>query len=120
MVLSNNHEAFLTLLRAGIWECEAQLLQYNSIDFNEVYRLDEEQSVIGLISAGLEHISDIKLPQELVLPFVGATLQLGQRNKDMNVFIGNLIEGMRKSGIYTLLVKGQGVAQCYERPLWSC
>lgn len=25
---------------------------------------------------------------------------------------------MCKEGIYTLLVKGQGVAQCYERPMW--
>ena len=28
---------------------------------------------------------------------------------------------MREAGIYTVLVKGQGVGQCYERPLWrSC
>lgn len=25
---------------------------------------------------------------------------------------------MRKAGIYAILVKGQGIAQCYERPLW--
>ena len=25
---------------------------------------------------------------------------------------------MQQSGIYTLLVKGQGIAQCYERPSW--
>ncbi len=25
---------------------------------------------------------------------------------------------MRQQGIYTILIKGQGVAQCYERPLW--
>ena len=36
----------------------------------------------------------------------------------MNVFISSLIDKMRAAGIYTLLVKGQGVAQCYEKPLW--
>jgi hypothetical protein len=36
----------------------------------------------------------------------------------MNYFIGVLVDKMREEGIYTLLVKGQGVAQCYERPLW--
>lgn len=36
----------------------------------------------------------------------------------MNTFIADLVEKMRKEGIYTLLVKGQGIAQCYERPLW--
>lgn len=41
-----------------------------------------------------------------------------QRNKEMNAFIAGLIENLRKNDIYTLLVKGQGVAQCYEKPLW--
>jgi len=41
-----------------------------------------------------------------------------QRNKAMNRFIAELVQAMRKMGIYTLLVKGQGIAQCYERPFW--
>jgi hypothetical protein len=36
----------------------------------------------------------------------------------MNMFIGGLVEKLRKADIYTILVKGQGIAQCYERPLW--
>lgn len=35
----------------------------------------------------------------------------------MNQFVGRLMADMRKAGIYTLLVKGQAVAQCYEKPL---
>lgn len=39
----------------------------------------------------------------------------------MYFFISVLVEKMREAGIYALLVKGQGEAQCYERPLWrSC
>jgi hypothetical protein len=41
-----------------------------------------------------------------------------QQNKAMNKFIAELIEKLRNADIYTLLVKGQGVAQCYERPFW--
>ena len=36
----------------------------------------------------------------------------------MNHFIGGSEGKMRNAGIYTLLVKGQGAAQNYERPLW--
>ncbi len=36
----------------------------------------------------------------------------------MNQFIAKLIEKLRDSDIYALLLKGQGIAQCYERPLW--
>lgn len=36
----------------------------------------------------------------------------------MNEFVGRLIEKLRREDVYSLLVKGQGVAQCYVRPLW--
>ena len=38
----------------------------------------------------------------------------------MNAFVADLINKLRKVDIYALLVKGQGVAQCYEKPLWRC
>ena len=36
----------------------------------------------------------------------------------MNAFVAELIEELRKKDVYALLVKGQGIAQCYEKPLW--
>lgn len=117
-MLSNNTKAFFELVRAGLWEKDVQLSQYGEIDYNEVYRLAEEQSVVGLVAAGLEHIEDVKPTKEIALQFVGQTLQLEQQNQAMNAFIGKLVDKMREADIYTLLVKGQGVAQCYERPLW--
>lgn len=118
MKLNNNQQAFFALVHGGLWEQEVSLSSFGEIDYSEVYRLAEEQSVMGLVAAGLEHLTDVKLPKEEVLQFVGQTLQLEQQNKAMNLFISDLIEKMRKEDIYTLLVKGQGIAQCYERPLW--
>ena len=121
MRIDNNTKAFLALLGAGLWERDIQLLQLAPIDYKIIYRLAKEQAVIGLVAAGLEHITDIKVPQEIALMFVGETLQLEIKNKEMNAFISELIERMRKADIYAILVKGQGIAQCYERPLWrSC
>lgn len=57
-----------------------------------IYILAEEQSVIGLVAAGLEQVIDVKLPQEITLQFAGQTLQLEQRNKEMNHFISVLID----------------------------
>lgn len=34
------------------------------------------------------------------------------------MFVAEIIEILRKEDVYCLLVKGQGVAQCYEKPLW--
>ena len=114
MKIKNNTRAFLSLVKAGLWESEVHLLPYGDIDFNEIYRLSEEQSVIGLVAAGFEYVKDLKVPKELALSFSGEALQLEQRNTAMNRFINKLINQMRAEGIYTLLVKGQGIAQCYE------
>lgn len=114
----NDIEAFFALLKGGLWESEVQLLPFGNVDYQAIMRLAEEQSVVGLITAGLEHVRDVKVPQSQLLQFIGQSLQLEQRNKAMNFFIESLIEKLRQSNIYTLLVKGQGVAQNYERPLW--
>ena len=111
-------EAFFALLTAGLWEKEVRLSQFRDIDYNELYRLAEEQSVEGIVAAGIDYVSDVNIPKEVVLKFVGCALQLEQRNLAMNAFLRDIIVKMRSVGIYTLLVKGQGVAQSYKRPLW--
>ena len=116
-----NTQAFIELVRAGLWGTDARIRPFKQIEFTEIYRLAEEQSVVGLVAAGLEHVADKKVPKKDVLQFIGQTLQLEQRNQAMDYFIGVLVDKMRAEGIQTLLVKGQGVAQCYERPQWrSC
>lgn len=118
MSLDKNILAFLEIVRAGLWEKDARLEQYGKIDFEEIYQLAGEQSVVGLVTAGFEHIQDVNVPQEIVLQCIGESLQLEQTNKAMNQLIEKLVGEMRKADIYTLLVKGQGVAQCYEKPFW--
>jgi hypothetical protein len=118
MNTNKNQEVFFELVKAGLWEKEVQLSQYGDFDFNEIYRLAQEQSVVGFVAAGLEYVADVKVPQALALAIAGEVLQLEQRNSAMNQFVARLVGDMRKAGIYTLLVKGQAVAQCYEKPLW--
>lgn len=84
-----------------------------------MYQLAEEQSVIGLVLAGIEH-SSVKPPQGLLLQWIGQVQILEQQNLAMNKFIAGLIEKLRRADVYTFLLKGQGIAQCYERPLWRC
>ncbi len=118
MRFDNNTQAFLALVRAGLWEEDVRLSEFNGIDLKEIYRIAQEQSVVGLVAAGLEQAKDVQFPKEDVLIIVGEALQLEQRNMAMNHFIRVIVERMRKAGIYTLLVKGQGVAQCYAKPEW--
>lgn len=114
----NSQDAFFALLRAGLWEKEVQLLPYNDIDYSQIIHIAEEQAVVGLVTAGLEHVSDVNVPQTVILLFVGKSMQIEQTNLAMNQFIVELVAKMNDEGICSILVKGQGLAQCYERPLW--
>lgn len=114
----NSKEAFWAIVRAGLWEKEIHLSLFGNIDYAEVYNLAEVQSILGLLAAGIEHVVDKKIPTEDVLTIVGSALQIEQANKEMNDAISLLMHRFQKEDIFTVLVKGQGIAQCYERPLW--
>lgn len=58
------------------------------------------------------------MPKEELLQFIGSTIQIEEQNKEMNVYLERLVEKLRREDVYTVLVKGQGIARCYERPLW--
>ena len=114
----NTINAFYALLRAGLWEQGVRLSDYEPLDYDALYQLAEDQSVVGLIAAGVEYVEDRKIVKQEALPFMKRVFGMEQRNSRMNSFLGGLIEEIRSAGIFTLLVKGQGVAQCYARPLW--
>ena len=116
--IDNNTLAFFSLVKAGLWERDVRLLPYGKLDFNVIYRIAEEQSVVGLVAAGLEHVIDVKVSQTTALAFAGKMIQIEQTNLSMNGFISKLIDQLGRIDVYSLLVKGQGVAQCYEKPLW--
>ena len=122
MGLGTSVDTFLSLVRAGLWEnCDkfqASGFRFQeSVDWEKVYQLAEEQSVIGLVLAGIE-TSNVRPPQELLLQWIGEVQILEQQNKAMNKFVAKLIEKLRAADVYAILVKGQGIAQCYEKPIW--
>lgn len=123
MKKNNTIEAFFSLVRAGLWsDGNPEIRIDETTDWNEVYQLAQEQSVLGLVLAGLEQYKNLNVNfdvnQKLLLQWIGEVQLIEQRNKAMSEYIAELIEEMRSVGIYTLLVKGQGLAQCYNRPNW--
>ena len=123
MKTDKNIQAFFALVRAGLWADIGFVYSWKhgiteTVDWEKVYQLAEKQSVIGLVAAGIDNITDLKISRKNVLQFVGSALQLEQQNTAMNEFVARLITFLRNKDVYALLVKGQGIAQCYERPLW--
>lgn len=124
-MLDRNADAFFALVRAGLWSDANNISasgSFEGVNWSEVQKLAEEQSVVGLVAAGIDvykmQVPGFKIAKTDALQFIGQTLQLEQRNQAMDYFISVLVEKMRAEEIYTLLVKGQGIAQCYAKPEW--
>lgn len=137
MTFDNNQELFVGLLKAGLWadqrrglgsstsevsKSSAQFHVSSDVDWGKVFQLAQEQSVQGVVLRGIEELQaknlELNVPKVLLLQWIGEVQIIEQRNKEMNVFVAYLIENLRKEDIYAILVKGQGIAQCYEKPLW--
>ena len=123
MMIKDTERAFFELLKAGLWsEINPSIRIDGATDWKGVYQLAQEQSIQGFVLRGIEGLRakgiELSVPKVLLLQWIGEVQVIEQRNKAMNVYIAELIEEMRSQGIYTLLVKGQGLAQCYNRPNW--
>ena len=114
----NTVDAFFALVRAGLWENEVRLSAFGTSDFEAIMKLGMEQSVSGLVTAGLDHVSDVKIDKDNSMPFLKEIVRREVHNSAMNDFVAKLFNQMNDKGIKAVLVKGQGVAQCYERPTW--
>lgn len=114
-----NREAFFALIRAGLWDnYESVIGERLAVCDSDVLRLSEEQSVIGLMAAGVEKLLANSIPLTEKLMLLGKCQLVEQRNAAMNSFVAELIQKLHETGIKAVLLKGQGVAQCYAKPQW--
>ncbi len=109
---------FFSLLRAGLWEQNPGIPAEEPIDFEALFKVAEEQSVLGVVTAGIEHLEGREVSKYEVKDFMWQVIYLDDRNASMNAFIADLFKRLEGEGIRAMLVKGQGIAQCYERPMW--
>lgn len=115
---------FLSFLRAGLWEDGTLELSPDDAKYMKVVcELAAQQSVTGLVTAGLEHVecpggAKFELPMSLSMKLVSTMLAMEKRNMAMNRFIEELVNELHDEQLSIVLVKGQGIAQCYKRPLW--
>lgn len=127
MQIDKNQLTFFELLRAGLFPVhgEGGMIHdslFKDVNWEKVYQLAQEQSLQGIVLQGIEELraknSELRVPQVLLLQWIGEVQVIEQRNKETNVFLASLSNKLKAAQIKALLVKGQGIAQCYEHPLW--
>ena len=108
---------FFALLRAGLWnEVPARAPFVGGVDWEALYRLAFAQTVVPLVTDGVNRLPQEFLPAEpeRLDPFLGDMMATAKRNRVLDAFIPKLFGALQ--GIPVVLVKGQSLALDYPDP----
>ena len=116
-MLMNN--AFYTLLRAGLWGTPADPTLFNAdTDWAGLYRMAKEQTVAGILLDGIQTLpTECRPPRTLYLQWCNTVMLIEENNHKLNQELGHIMRLAGQIGANPVLVKGQGIAQCYRQPL---
>lgn len=108
---------FFALLRAGLWnEVPARDCFTSGTDWEALYRLAAAQTVVPLVTDGINRLPRELLPAEpeRLDPFIGSLMSTAKRNRRLDAFIPKLFTEL--GDIPAALVKGQSLAVDYPDP----
>ena len=115
--MDNSSNFFLTLVAAGLFGKNIKLSQFADANWQDMYRLAYEQSVLGLVLVGLEY-SDIKPPQDLLLQWIGEVQLIEQRNNMLDKELVEFASICAENDYEYMVVKGSTVGYLYPKPEW--
>lgn len=113
------YTALLSLLRSGLWgEIENnKSLPLSDEQWGQLYNCARQHTIEGIVFDGLQRLPfDMLPPRELMLKWTVKIDQIERRNRQMNICIEEELNFFNDQGIYPVLLKGQGVASCYDIP----
>lgn len=117
----NTIETFFALLRGGLWpDSEAiadSLPILGAVNWQDVYQLSREQSVLGLVLSGIERLPlEQRPPKMLLLQWTGEVLMVEWQNIRINQELAEFSTLCEKEGLEYFVVKGQTVGCLYPNP----
>lgn len=110
-------DQFFALLRSGLWnEVPDRIPFAGCTDWEALYRLSLDQTVVPLVTDGINRLPREFLPSEpeRLDPFLGDMMVTAKRNRVLDAFIPKLFNAL--ADIPVVLVKGQSLAQDYLEP----
>ena len=108
---------FFALLRSGLWNEVPERAPFaGGVDWEALYRLAFAQTVVPLVTDGINRLPQEFLPTEpeRLDPFLGDLMATAKRNRTLDAFIPKLFGALGE--IPVVLVKGQSLAQDYPEP----
>ena len=109
---------FLELLRAGLWGgCPDVTLFQGEVNWKAIFKIAREQAVQVLVADGMEALPEHLAPKKETIYKVAIRRTTNSlANKVQKSLINRITTLFNEEGIPSILLKGQGVAQNYQKP----
>jgi len=122
MIMLGNKEitVFFSLLRSGLWHRPIDRLDcfpLTDTEWGQLYQYAEKQTVEGILFDGVQQLeAGMQPPKTLLLKWLVRVEKIRQRNRWMDTMLVEQALFFNKHNLHPILLKGQGVAQCYRDP----
>ncbi|NDV67000.1 nucleotidyltransferase family protein [Bacteroides sp. 224] len=111
---------FFELLQSGLWNrpANASLFTEQTADWKAIIQMGQQQAVIGLLFDGMQTLpTELQPERPLLLKWVAQVARIEQANEKLNAMTTRIFTLYRSQKITPVLLKGQGVAALYPKPL---
>lgn len=119
MPMNRSQTQFLELMRAGLWGVAADPDNFkpDSTDWRAVLRIAKEQTMMVVVTDGIETLPKELWPQkEVMMKLAMMRVKTSQAHQLLNSTIAQIVAALEAEGVHSVLLKGQGIAQNYRRP----
>ena len=112
------HNQFFILLKAGLWQKPVDPSFFSEdTDWNCIYRIAQQQTVVGIVYEGLITLpAHLQPEQSLLRQWSVWVARIEQSHELLNSRLLEVTELLHAQDIESVLLKGQGVAQNYPIP----
>lgn len=116
--MSKEESLFFELLQVALGTRERLSRMPEVVEWRSVYEIAQKQSLLGLTARGLEKLAAVIIVEEdLLAQWLLRARRIKRRNGVMNQHCVDLLDRLKKNGLRGTVLKGQGIAQLYDKEL---
>ena len=105
------------LIRIGLGEPVEDFPNLDSTQWQELYTLARQQTIVGVIYKSIERLPKEKRPpRELLFKWIATTERIKELNQHINKTAQKVESQFRDNNFHSCILKGQGIAQLYPNP----
>lgn len=111
-------KAFIKLIRLAIGSCKDGHVKLDANEWNGVYNMAQKHALTAIVLDGVTCLPvSEKPPMDLVLKWIGLVQKIEMQNRRLNRLVVLVVDKFRHEHMGCVLLKGQGLATLYPKPL---